>query len=113
MGFCPKGLWVMGYGGLMGFWTKIPVHRVGGPKKVWVLWGYGLSRSWVMRVPTVVSWGLLNIRILFPPQHSVCHWARVVRSGSMATRSGEAIRTVQEPPRRRRARGDIVQAEHL
>ncbi|KAF8869214.1 hypothetical protein CPB84DRAFT_1805077 [Gymnopilus junonius] len=44
MGFCPKGLWVMGYGGLMGF----------GLKKVWVLWGYGLSRSWVMRVPTTL-----------------------------------------------------------
>ena len=37
----------------MGFFVKIPVHRVGGPKNVWDTGGYGLSRVWVTGGSTV------------------------------------------------------------
>jgi len=39
----------------MGFFVKIPVHRVGGPKNVWDTGGYGLSRVWVTGGSTVVD----------------------------------------------------------
>jgi hypothetical protein len=38
----------------MGYGMQIPAHRVGGPKKLWDFGVYGLSESWVKRVPTVV-----------------------------------------------------------
>ena len=37
----------------MGFFVKIPVHGVGGPKNVWDTGGYGLSRVWVTGGSTV------------------------------------------------------------
>ena len=37
----------------MGYGMQIPAHRVGGPKKLWDFRVYGLSESWVKRVPTV------------------------------------------------------------
>jgi len=39
----------------MGYGMQIPAHRVGGPKKLWDFRVYGLSESWVKRVPTVQS----------------------------------------------------------
>ncbi|KIJ99646.1 hypothetical protein K443DRAFT_101819 [Laccaria amethystina LaAM-08-1] len=36
MGFCPEGVWVMGYG------VQFPTHRGGGPKNIWDFGGYGL-----------------------------------------------------------------------
>jgi hypothetical protein len=53
MGFACRGVWVMGYCGRMGYGVKIPAHRVGGPEKLWVIRGYGLSEVWVMRGSTV------------------------------------------------------------
>ena len=53
MGFCPGGVWVMGYCGLMGYGVQFPAHRGGGPKNVWDFGGCGLWQAWVMRVPTV------------------------------------------------------------
>ena len=41
----------MDYRGLMGYGVQFPAHRVGGPKKLWDLRIYGLSKAWVMRVP--------------------------------------------------------------
>jgi hypothetical protein len=38
----------------MGYGLQIPAHQLGGPKRVWDFWGYGLSNAWVMRVSTVV-----------------------------------------------------------
>ena len=46
----------MGYCGPMGYGVKIPAHRVGGPEKLWVIRGYGLSEVWVMRGSTVVAY---------------------------------------------------------
>ncbi|KIJ99617.1 hypothetical protein K443DRAFT_43130, partial [Laccaria amethystina LaAM-08-1] len=45
-GFCPPR--AMGYG------LQIPAHQLGGQKRVWDFWGYGLSNAWVMRVSTVL-----------------------------------------------------------
>jgi hypothetical protein len=53
MGFASKGVWVMGYCGLMGYGVQIPVNRVGGPEKLWDFRVYGLSRVWVKGVSTV------------------------------------------------------------
>jgi hypothetical protein len=39
----------------MGYGLQIPAHQLGGPKRVWDFWGYGLSNAWVMRVSTVYS----------------------------------------------------------
>jgi hypothetical protein len=39
----------------MGYGMQIPAHRVGGPKNVWDFEVYGLSKSWVMRVSTVLN----------------------------------------------------------
>ena len=39
----------------MGYGMQIPAHRVGRPKKLWDFRVYGLSESWVKRVPTVSS----------------------------------------------------------
>ena len=44
----------MGYSRPMGFYMQIPAHRVGGPEKVWVTGGYGLSEVCVMTGSTVV-----------------------------------------------------------
>ena len=55
MAFGRGGVWVMGYRGPMGFFIKIPAHRVGGPEKLWGIGGYGLSGVWVMGVSTVVK----------------------------------------------------------
>jgi len=43
----------MGYSRPMGFYMQIPAHRVGGPEKVWVTGGYGLSEVCVMTGSTV------------------------------------------------------------
>ena len=61
MGFCPGGVWVMGYCGLMGHGLQFPAHRGGGPKNVWDFGGYGLWQAWVMRVPTVHSFCLMGM----------------------------------------------------
>ena len=53
MGFACRGVWVMGYCGPMGYGVKIPAHRVGGPEKLWVIRGYGLTEVWFMRGSTV------------------------------------------------------------
>ena len=43
----------MGYWGFMGYGVQIPVHRLGGSKKLWDIRGYGLPEAWVMRESTV------------------------------------------------------------
>ncbi|KIJ93365.1 hypothetical protein K443DRAFT_112149, partial [Laccaria amethystina LaAM-08-1] len=48
------GLWLIGYCRIMGYGLQIPAHQLGGPKRVWDFWGYGLSNAWVMRVLTVL-----------------------------------------------------------
>lgn len=48
----------MGYRGPMGFFIKVPAHRVGGPEKLWGIGVYGLSGVWVMGVSTVFIIGL-------------------------------------------------------
>jgi hypothetical protein len=53
MGFGGGGVWVMGYWGFMGYGVQIPVHRLGGSKKLWDIRGYGLPKAWVMRESTV------------------------------------------------------------
>jgi len=45
----------MGYQGFMGCGVQIPVHPIGGPKKVWGIRGYGLPKAWVMRESTVTE----------------------------------------------------------
>src|SRR5271168_4266507 len=49
MGFCPRGVWVMGSN------SPPTWHRLGGPKNVWDTGVYGLSQVWVMGVTTVAS----------------------------------------------------------
>ena len=44
----------MGYCGPMGFYVKITVHQLGGPKNLWDMRGYGLSGVWVIRGSTVL-----------------------------------------------------------
>jgi len=53
MGFGGGGVWVMGYWGFMGDGVQIPVHQLGGLKKLWDIRGYGLPKAWVMRESTV------------------------------------------------------------
>ena len=53
MGFCSTEVWVMGYGRIMGFGSKIPANRVGGRDFLWVMAGYGLPRVWVKTGSTV------------------------------------------------------------
>ncbi|TFK22415.1 hypothetical protein FA15DRAFT_596166 [Coprinopsis marcescibilis] len=53
MGFCLRRVWLMGYGGVMGYGSEIPAHRPGGSKKVWVTTGYGFPRVWLIAVLTV------------------------------------------------------------
>lgn len=55
MGFGQRGVWAMGYCGLMSYGVQFPAHRVGGPEILWVLRVYGLSKAWVMRGSTVVT----------------------------------------------------------
>ena len=55
MGFCSTVVWVMGYGRIMGFGSKIPANRVGGRDFLWVMAGYGLPRVWVKTGSTVCS----------------------------------------------------------
>ncbi len=55
MGFCSTEVWVMGYGRIMGFGSKIPANRVGGRDFLWVMAGYGLPRVWVKTGSTVVT----------------------------------------------------------
>ena len=55
MGFCPGGVWVMGYCGLMGYGVQFPAHWGSRPKNVWDFRGYGLWQAWIMRVLTVTS----------------------------------------------------------
>src|SRR6266849_3757484 len=72
-----KGLWVIGYCGLMGFGAQIPIHRVGGMVLLWYLRGYGLSKVWFTRGSTVVRYAppwpniVLSRPVLFL---SVCLW---------------------------------------
>ena len=37
-----KNVWVMGYGKYYGLWVKIPANEVGFAKNVWVITGYGV-----------------------------------------------------------------------
>jgi hypothetical protein len=46
----------------MGYGLQIPAHQLGGPKRVWDFWGYGLSNAWVMRVSTVPCLTALSLR---------------------------------------------------
>jgi hypothetical protein len=55
MGFASGGVWVMGYCGCMGYGMHFPANQLGGPKKVWNIGEYGLSRLWVTRESTVNS----------------------------------------------------------
>ena len=55
MGFSPEGLWVMGYWGIMGYGLHFPANQLGGLKKVWVIWGYGLWGLWPKRESTVLE----------------------------------------------------------
>jgi len=50
----------------MGFFVKITVHRIGGPKNVWDTGGYGLSRVWVMGGSTVYLFPYLLALALRP-----------------------------------------------
>ena len=43
----------MGYQRLMGFSVKMPANQVGGLKKSWDIWGYGLTEVWYKGVSTV------------------------------------------------------------
>ena len=59
MGFAPKGVWVMGYCGCMGYGhgMHFSANRLGGPKNLWGIREYGLSELWVMRESTVFMFG--------------------------------------------------------
>jgi hypothetical protein len=46
-------LWVMEYGGVMGFGPKFPANQVGGHEKLWGMREYGVPRVWIMRELTV------------------------------------------------------------
>src|SRR6266849_4564540 len=61
-----KGLWVIGYCGLMGFGAQIPIHQVGGTVLLWYSRGYGLSKVWFTRGSTVYGSGvsILVMRML-------------------------------------------------
>src|SRR5713101_9121179 len=65
-----KGLWVIGYCGLMGFGAQIPIHRVGGMVLLWYSRGYGLSKVWFTRGSTVFSRPQLTTIIAQPPTKS-------------------------------------------
>ena len=45
----------MEHEGYMGFYVKITVHQLGGPKNLWDMRGYGLSGVWVTRGSTVTT----------------------------------------------------------
>jgi hypothetical protein len=53
MGFPPKKLWIMGYGGVMGYGLEFPANRLGGLKILWVIREYGLQGLWPKRESTV------------------------------------------------------------
>ena len=55
-----RGLWDMGYCGLMGFGAQIPIHRVGGMVLLWYSRGYGLSKVWFTRSSTVYGYKPLS-----------------------------------------------------
>ena len=84
MGFCSTEVWVMGYGRIMGFGSKIPANRVGGRDFLWVMAGYGLPRVWVKTGSTV--------RVMISFQFSLHFASR--RSGRVANlkRSPSQIR---------------------
>ena len=54
MGFSGGGVWVMGYGRLMGYGMHFPAHQLGGLILLWDITGYGFSRVWVITGSTVV-----------------------------------------------------------
>jgi hypothetical protein len=53
MGFAYRGLWGMGYHGLMGYGMSVPTNQLGNHDLLWVTRGYGLSEVWVKRGSTV------------------------------------------------------------
>jgi hypothetical protein len=55
MGFAPKGVWIMGYCGCMGYGTHFSANQLGRPKKVWGIKEYGFLELWVTRESTVVT----------------------------------------------------------
>ena len=58
MGFAPRGVWVMGYCGCMGYEALFPANQLGGVKNIWNLREYGVCEPWVTRestVPTLVK----------------------------------------------------------
>ena len=50
-GFCPqatpRGVWVMGYCGCMGYEVFFPANQLGGVKNLWDLWEYVVCEPWV------------------------------------------------------------------
>ena len=50
-GFCPqatpRGVWVMGYCGCMGYAVFFPANQLGGVKNLWDLWEYVVCEPWV------------------------------------------------------------------
>ncbi|KIJ90742.1 hypothetical protein K443DRAFT_41031, partial [Laccaria amethystina LaAM-08-1] len=54
MGFRPRGVWITGYCGCMGYRVLSPTNQLGGLKNLWDLRDYGLSQPWVKRESTVL-----------------------------------------------------------
>jgi len=54
MGFSSRGVWVMGYGGPMGYGMHFSAHQVSGLAELWGITGYGFSQVWVMTGSTVL-----------------------------------------------------------
>jgi len=54
MGFFPKDLWVKCLDRFMGYGSKIPAYRIGGPKKLWDCGGYNFIQVWDKAGSTVL-----------------------------------------------------------
>lgn len=48
----------MGFQGFMGYGVQIPVHRLGGPNKLWDIRVpvMGYLKAWLMRESIVIDW---------------------------------------------------------
>jgi hypothetical protein len=53
MGFHLKGVWIMGYQGVMGYGVDFPTNQVGQLRFLWGMREYGSSEIWVKRESTV------------------------------------------------------------
>ena len=47
MGFAPRGVWVMGYCGCMGYEVFFPANQLAGVKNLWDLREYGVGMGYV------------------------------------------------------------------